>query len=95
MTIQLFLFLLTIGSTVSSLLTEALKKSFTDVSTNVIALINACIVGIIGTICAYILLDIQFTLANDVCIFLMAVCVWLGSMVGFDKLKQTFEQIKG
>lgn len=95
MTIQLFMFLFTIGSVVSSLLTEALKKSFTNVSTNIIALVNACIVGVIGTICAYILLDIPFVLANNVCIFLMAVCVWIGSMVGFDKVTQTLTQIKG
>lgn len=95
MTIQLFMFLFTIGSVVASLLTEAIKKSFTDISTNMIALINACIVGILGTICAYIFMDITFNVSNGICIVLMAMCIWIGSMIGYDKVMQTISQIKG
>ena len=95
MTIQLFLFLFTIGSLMSSLVTEAIKKAFTSVSTNVIALADSVLVGLAGTICAYILMGIPFTLANDICIVLMAVCIWIGSMVGYDKVMQTISQIKG
>lgn len=95
MTIQLFLFLFTIGSLMSSLVTEAIKKAFTSVSTNVIALADSVLVGLVGTICAYILMGIPFTLANDICIVLMAVCIWIGSMVGYDKVMQTISQIKG
>lgn len=95
MTIQLFLFLFTIGSLMSSLVTEAIKKAFTSVSTNVIALADSVLVGLVGTICAYILMGIPFTLANDICIVLMAACIWIGSMVGYDKVMQTISQIKG
>lgn len=95
MTIQLFIFLFTIGSTVSSLLTQALKKSFENVSSNIIALVNACVVGVLGTVSAYILMGIAFSLSNIVCIFLMALCVWIGSMVGYDKVQQTLYQLKG
>lgn len=95
MTIQLFLFLFTIGSLMSSLVTEAIKKAFTSVSTNVIALADSVLVGLVGTICAYILMGIPFTLTNDICIVLMAVCIWIGSMVGYDKVMQTISQIKG
>ena len=94
MTIQLFMFLFTIGSLVSSLLTEAIKKSYKNVSTNVIALIDAVCVGVVGTVCAYILMGIAFTLSNVICIVLMAVCVWIGSMVGYDKVMQTLSQLK-
>lgn len=95
MTIQLFLFLFTIGSLMSSLVTEAIKKAFTSVSTNVIALADSVLVGLVGTICAYILMGIPFTLTNDICIVLMAVCIWIGSMVGYDKVMQTISQIRG
>lgn len=95
MTIQLFLFLFTIGSLISSLATEAIKKAFESVSSNVIALIDAVLIGIVGTVFAYILMGIPFTLANDICIVLMAACIWIGSMVGYDKVMQTINQIKG
>jgi len=28
------------------------------------------------------------------CIVLMGVCIWVGSMIGYDKVVQTIEQIK-
>lgn len=93
MTIQLFLFLFTIGSMMSSLLTEAIKRSFKSVPTNVIALVDAVLVGLIGTVFAYILMGIPFTAVNIVCIVLMAICIWIGSMIGYDKVKQTIEQL--
>jgi len=95
MNIQLFLYLFTLGSVVSSLLTEALKKAFNAIPTNIIAFVNACVVGILGTIAAYILMGIAFTLANIVCILLMTICIWIGSMIGYDKVIQTISQVKG
>lgn len=95
MTIQLFMFLFTIGSLISSLFTEAIKKAFKNVSSNVIALINACVIGILGTICAYIFMGIEFNLSNAICIALMSVCIWIGSTVGYDKVMQTLAQLKG
>lgn len=94
MTVQLFMFLFTIGSLVSSMLTEAVKKAFANVSTNIIALVDACVVGILGTVAAYILMGIAFTVANIICIVLMAICIWIGSMIGYDKVIQTISQIK-
>ena len=95
MTVQLFMVLFTIGSLVDSMLTEAIKKSFKNVSTNIIALVDAIIVGALGSIAAYILMGIEFNLSNIVCIVLMTVCVWIGSMIGYDKVMQTLSQIKG
>ena len=94
MTLTMFLTLLTSGSLVSSLLTEALKKGFKNMSSNLIALINAAVVGLLGTIAAYILLDVPFTIQNITCLLLMVVCVWLGSMLGYDKVAQTLSQLK-
>ena len=95
MTIQLFLYLFTIGSLAASLLTETLKKAFVSASANVIALVNAIIVGVLGTVAAYILMGIAFTAQNVICIILMTVCIWIGCMCGYDKVMQTISQIKG
>lgn len=94
MTIELFLFLFTIGSLVSSLLTEALKKLNKALSTNVIALIDGVMVGLGGTVSAYVLMDIPWTPVNIVCMILMTFCVWIGSMIGYDKVMQTIAQLK-
>lgn len=93
MTITLFLSLFTLGSMVSSLLTEAVKKA-TDISSNLIALINAAVVGLAGTSAAYVLMGEPFNLQNTICIILMTVCIWIGSMIGYDKVIQTISQIR-
>lgn len=94
MTIQLFIFLFTIGSLVSSLLTETLKKAMKNLSTNIIALVNSFVVGFLGTSAAYILMGVEVNMSNAVCLVLMAFCIWIGSMVGYDKVLQTIAQIK-
>ena len=95
MTITLFLSLFTIGSMVSSLLTEALKKAFSELSANIVALIDAFAVGLIGTAMAYQLMGVEWNAQNIVCLVLMVFCIWVGSMVGYDKVLQTISQIKG
>ena len=95
MSITLFLFLFSIGSVISSLFTEALKKAWQNISSNVIAAIDAVIVGGFGTIVYYILADVPLTTKNVICAVLMAICVWLGSMVGYDKIMQTLKQLEG
>lgn len=94
MTVEMFIYLFTIGSIFASLLTQAAKKAFPDISSNILALANAVIVGIIGMFCAYVLMNIPFTAANIIYIIFMAVCIWMGSMVGYDKIVQTLEQLK-
>ena len=95
MTIELFLFLFTVGSSASSLLTQAMKKTFKYLSSNVLALISALIVGFGGTIAAYILMDINLDAKSIVCVPLMALCIWVGSMVSYDKILQTIAQLRG
>lgn len=95
MDISLFIFLFTVGSLISSLLTEALKKSFKSISTNIVALIDAVIVGGVGTAFAYILMGVVWSVSNIICLILMVFCIWVGSMVGYDKVLQTINQIKG
>jgi hypothetical protein len=94
MTIEIFLFLFTIGSLISSLLTEAIKKMDLNMSVNIIALIDAMVVGFLGTIAFYLIMGIVWTPTNIVCIFLMTFCIWIGSMIGYDKVMQTIAQLK-
>ena len=97
MTISLFISIFTIGSLACGLITEAIKKTYEnakkDYSANVIALVDAIVVGGIGTAGAYMLLGIPWTVNNIICLLLMCVVVWLGATLGFDKVKQTLEQI--
>lgn len=95
MTIELFLFLFTVGSSASSLLTQAMKKAFKYLSSNMLALVSALIVGVGGTLAAYILMGIVFDAKSIVCVPLMAICIWVGSMVSYDKILQTIAQLRG
>lgn len=98
MTITLFLALIVVFAMAVSLLTEAVKKFFEGskitYSSNVIVLIVSAIVGIGGTAMAYITLGIAFTTPNIIAMVLMAVVVWVGAMLGYDKVIQMIEQIK-
>lgn len=86
-----------IGSIVSALFTEAIKKWYANAgknySANTIALVDAIAVGGIGTAVVYLLAGIPWTINNIVCLGLMVITVWIGSMIGYDKLTQTFKQI--
>lgn len=97
MTITLFITMLTLGAGVTSLLTEAIKKAYSNAgkeySANVIALINALVVGCGGTAILYMLLSIPWTVNNIICLFLMGFTVWIASMVGYDKILQLLQQI--
>lgn len=99
MTLTLFLLLLVILASVTSLLTEAFKTFLNgkekQYSSNALVLILSVIVGAIGTSIFYLFLSIPFTLNNVICIPLMAICVWVGAMIGYDKVIQMLEQLKG
>lgn len=98
MTVALFITILTCASTATGLLTEAIKKAYENAekkySANVIALINAIVLGCGGTACSYLLLGIEWTPNNIICLVLMALCVWIGSMIGYDKIIQLVKQIE-
>ncbi|MCC8015503.1 MAG: N-acetylmuramoyl-L-alanine amidase [Eubacterium sp.] len=82
----------------ASLITEAVKNILKDAdytySSNIVAAICAVVVGILGTAISYVFLGIGFTAANIICITLMAVIIWVGAMLGYDKVTQLLEQIK-
>ena len=97
MSITLFITILTIGGMVTTLLTEAIKKMYAnmnkDYSSNIIALVNAIVVGCGGTAVVYMLSGIEWSVNNIICLILMAISVWIASMLGFDKVIQTVNQI--
>ena len=97
MTIQLFITLLVALCAVSGLLTEAIKKWFENKqknpSANLIAVIDALVVGGGGMVAAYIWLSIPFVLSNIITIAAMIFLVAIGSMVGYDKVIQLITQI--
>ena len=97
MSITLFITILTIGGMVTALLTEAIKKMYANMnkeySANIIALVNAIVVGCGGTAVVYMLMNIPWTVNNIICMVLMTVAVWIASMLGFDKVLQTVNQI--
>lgn len=99
MTITLFITMLTIGSALCTLLTEAVKKAFEnankEASANILALVDAVVIGGLGTAVAYILLGIEWNVNNIICLILMILAVWIGSMIGFDKIVQLLNQLKG
>ena len=94
MTIELFIFLFTVGSAAASLITEALKKSFDKLPSNFLALASSFLVGIGGSAIAYVLMDIPGTPKNIVCVILMPFCIWVSAMCGYDKIMQLIAQTR-
>lgn len=98
MTTDMFLILLSVFSVITGLITEGIKKMAQDkmnLSYNIIALIVALIVGSVGCGIYYQLSGIEFTTNNIIYMILMGFSSGLASMVGFDKVKQTIEQLFG
>lgn len=96
MTTTMFLILLSGFSVISSLVTEGIKNVATDkvnLSYNIVALITALIVGGGGTVVYYQLNAVPFTVNNVIYAVLMGLASGLVSMVGFDKVKQSIEQL--
>ena len=85
MSISLFVSIFVAGGLVTMLLTQSIKQFYynrgSQASPNVIALINAVVVGGLGTAFAYMLLGIPWTVNNILCLIAMIVLVWMGSML--------------
>lgn len=98
MTVTMFLALLFGFSVITGLIVEAIKKFINDkenVSYNIVALITALIVGILGCAVYYQFSSIPYTVNNIICMVLMGLASALVSMVGYDKVSQAISQITG
>lgn len=98
MTLALFVTLVSLFAVAVSLITEAVKKFLQGArvkySANIVVLILSIVVAVGGTALVYLFTGIPYTTPNIVCMALMAVAVWVGSMVGYDKVIQMLEQLK-
>lgn len=84
MTIELFLGLLLGASTLSSLITEKVKKVLTKIDSNIIAGVIGLLVGFVGMVFYYLIVcgDINWLFTS-----LMGIMCPITSMVGYDKIK--------
>lgn len=98
MTFEIFLPLLAAFATISSLVTEAIKKLMNDkanLSYNIVVLVVSLIVGIGGTAIYYQFNAIDFSTNNVIYMVLMGFASGLVAMVSFDKVKQAILQLTG
>lgn len=96
--IMFFINMITICSVFSCLLTQAIKKFCSNSKKikyipNIVAFIDAIIVGGGGTIVVYIYEGIGPNLRSITTVLCMILFTWIGSMIGFDKVKQTLYQL--
>lgn len=98
MNISLFISIFVGGGLITMLLTQSIKQFYynrgTQASPNIIALINALVVGGLGTAFVYMLLSIPWTTNNILCLIAMILLVWMGSMIGYSKIFETFQQFQ-
>lgn len=97
MTITIFGILLIALGGFTNILVEFVKgllnKSGGKFDPQVVAIICGTLVGIIGTTIYYSVFGIPFTTMNIVWILLEALCVVIGSQVGYDKLWSVIKAI--
>lgn len=95
MTLTLFISLVTALSLVSSLITEAVKKSFNATKPTLVVAIISAITGWGGGVIAYTLMNIAYTSSNIICLVLLAPTIWLMATLGYDKVMEVIKQITG
>ena len=99
MTVTIFLTLLMVCAALTALLTEGIKKFLDEMkipyASNIVVLIVALLIGCGATALYYVNYQVPFNALNSVYLALMGIANWLGAMVGYDKVKQAIEQIKG
>lgn len=97
MSVELFLSLLLGFSTITSLITEAIKKIIknSDFPVDMIVLCVSILVGGVGSMIYYMIMNIPVDGMNVTYCALMAIATWLSSMVGYDKVVEAIKQLKG
>lgn len=97
-TIDLFLIALMAISTLTGLVTEAVKKILAeckvDYRANTVAGIVAAVLSIGVGVCYVIFNGMAFTAQIVVCIIALVFMSWLSAMVGYDKVIELFKKTK-
>lgn len=95
---EIFLFGLLITSTMTSLVTEAVKKVLTELNVNYKANTLTGIVAIIlsAAICAAYVVLTGSVVTSQIAVYMVAQMFmsWLCAMIGYDKVIQTISQFK-
>lgn len=98
MSVTLFVSIFVGGGLITMLLTQSIKQFYynrgSEASPNLIALVNAIVVGGGGTAFTYMLLHLPWTVNNVLCLIAMAFMVWMGSMIGYTKIIETIQQFR-
>lgn len=97
MTWKVFLTLLLVISTLTSLVVEALKKFIGEdkkYSSNLIAGLVAIVLSVAVGICYCIFFEITFSSQIIIYIIALVLFSWLCSMLGYDKVIQSITQLK-
>lgn len=96
--LDIFLLGLIVISTLTGLVTEAVKKILVELKVKYLANLVAGIVAVvlsIGVGVGYVaLMGIGFTTQSIVCIVVLAFASWLCAMIGYDKVIQVINQFK-
>mgnify|MGYP006922124176 FL=1 len=99
MTISMFTIILAACAVATSLLVQGIKKFLDEMkiryASNIVVLVVALIVGCGVTALYYVNYQVPLNVLNSVYLAIMGIANWLGSMLGYDKVKQAIEQIKG
>ena len=94
---NMFLTLLVAFSSVTSVLTDFVKKALDNrnikYSSNVVVIIVAFVVGTGGMLGYDIMMNIPISVQTCVSALFMGVASAVGAMVGYDKVSQAIEQI--
>lgn len=95
---EIFLFGLLITSTLTSLVTEALKKLFSEhnktVPSNTLAGVVSSVLSIAIGVGYVVMTGAYFTSQIIICIIAQVFMSWLCAMVGYDKVIQAISQFK-
>ena len=95
MTVQIVMFLLVIAAVMTSLITEAIKKTFSGGKPTITAAIVSAVTGV-GIPVGYLILNhLTITAQDIVYIVAMVVLTWLCATLGYDKVMEVINQIIG
>lgn len=79
----------------TSLITEGIKKTLTGKKPTIIAAVVSLVVGFFVPLGYIILNKLPFTAQDGVYIAAMVVLTWLCATLGYDKIWQVLNQLKG